>query len=46
MQHRDGRITFSPSDLSAFLACPHLTTLEVAVARGELTRPFRHNPAR
>jgi uncharacterized protein len=44
MQQRDGRLTFSPSDLNAFLACPHLTTLQLAVARGELPRPFRHNP--
>src|ERR687895_2322179 len=44
MQQRDGRLTFSPSDLNAFLACPHLTTLQLAVARGELGKPFRHNP--
>jgi predicted RecB family nuclease len=41
---RDGRLIHSPSDLNAFLACPHLTTLEVAVAVGELPKPFRHNP--
>ena len=35
---------FSPSDLAAFLACPHLTTLELAVARGELEKPYRHQP--
>jgi predicted RecB family nuclease len=34
---------FSPSDLNAFLACPHLTTLEVAVARSEIQKPFRLN---
>jgi hypothetical protein len=39
----DSRIRYSPSDLTAFVACPHLTTLEVAVARGELDRPFRVN---
>ncbi len=44
MQQRDGRLTFSPSDLNAFLACPHLTTLQVAVARGEIPKPFRVNP--
>ena len=44
MQLRDGRLSFSPSDLSAFLACPHLTSLELAVARGELEQPYRHNP--
>jgi predicted RecB family nuclease len=41
-QGRDG-LTFSPSDLHAFVACPHLTTLELAVAGGELEKPFRVN---
>ena len=27
MQQVDGQLWLSPSDLSAFLACPHLTTL-------------------
>jgi len=40
----NARTRYSPSDLTAFVACPHLTTLELAVARGELERPFRHNP--
>src|SRR5919204_5892524 len=44
MQHRDSFVTFSPSDLNAFLACPHLTSLELAVAAEELDRPFRPNP--
>jgi len=35
----DGTLQLSPSDLSAHLACPHLTTLELAVLRGELERP-------
>jgi len=39
---RDG-LRFSPSDLNAFLACPHLTTLQVGVERGELTKPYRVN---
>jgi predicted RecB family nuclease len=34
-----GRLTFSPSDLTAFLACSHLTSLETAVAHGTLVRP-------
>jgi len=37
-------LTYSPSDLTAFLACPHLTTLQVAVALDELPEPSRHNP--
>jgi predicted RecB family nuclease len=40
----DERLGFSPSDLNGFLACPHLTTLQVAVAVEELPKPFRHNP--
>jgi predicted RecB family nuclease len=44
MQHRDGRLTFSPSDLNDFLACPHLTSLRLGVARGEIPKPYRHNP--
>src|SRR5438876_7842143 len=38
------RLLFSPSDLSGFLACPHLTTLELLVARGERSKPHRHDP--
>jgi uncharacterized protein len=34
---------YSPTTLSAFLACPHLTALQIAVARRELERPFRIN---
>jgi hypothetical protein len=44
MELRDATFVFSPSDLAAFVACPHLTTLQVAVAREELPKPFRHNP--
>jgi predicted RecB family nuclease len=44
MQSTDGRLLFSPTDLNAFLACEHLTTLQLAVARGELDKPFRDNP--
>jgi predicted RecB family nuclease len=39
----DTRTRYSPSDLTAFVACTHLTTLEVQVARGKLERPFRVN---
>ena len=35
----DGQLTLSPTDLSDFLACEHLTTLALAAARGELERP-------
>ena len=32
----DGTLLLSPSDLSAHLACPHLTSLNVRVQRREL----------
>ncbi|MBM2823264.1 MAG: hypothetical protein HW413_2010, partial [Thermoleophilia bacterium] len=35
----DGTLLLSPSDLSAHLACPHLTNLSLQVQRGELARP-------
>ncbi len=35
----DGTIRLSPTDLANHLACPHLTTLELAVARGTLVPP-------
>ena len=44
MRFRDGRLWFSPTDLNAFLACEHLTTLQLGVARGEFAKPRRQNP--
>jgi predicted RecB family nuclease len=44
MRLRDGLLSLSPSDLANYLACPHLTQLEVAAERGELERPDRENP--
>ena len=44
MREERGTLVLSPSDLSAYVACPHLTTLELAVTRGELVKPYRHNP--
>jgi uncharacterized protein len=44
MKLADDRLMFSPSDLVGFVACPHLTTLELCVAREELKRPHRHDP--
>ena len=35
----DGTLRLSPSDLSAHLACPHLTTLSLEVTRGRRERP-------
>ena len=39
MHVEDDRLQLSPSDVTAFLACEHLTTLSLAQARGELERP-------
>src|SRR3954452_7561029 len=35
----DGGMRLSPSDLTAYLACPHLTTLELEVALEERKQP-------
>ena len=35
---------FSPSDLTAYLACEHLTQLGLRVARHELRRPHDDDP--
>src|SRR5262245_53602395 len=43
MQLWNAELVFSPSDLAAFTACPHLTTLQAAVARDELAVPYRAN---
>src|SRR5262252_9410695 len=43
MQQLHGELLFSPSDLSGFLACEHLTQLELAVALQEGRRPSYEN---
>ncbi len=43
MQVQDNRLLLSPSDLTAYLACPHLATLELALARGEIDTPPTDN---
>lgn len=40
MRLSNEQIELSPSDLTACLSCPHLTTLSLAVAEGEEKRPF------
>src|SRR5437773_1652533 len=40
----DGSIALSPSDLTGFAACEHLTQLELSVLRGEVERPSRDDP--
>src|SRR3989454_6957401 len=44
MQFLDGRLIVSPSDLTGFLECEHLTQQELAAARGEIGRPERNDP--
>ena len=43
MQHLNDHFLFSPSDLGSFLACEHLTQLELAVALREGRRPSYEN---
>ncbi len=43
MDLRDGRILLSPSDLTGYLACTHLTTLSLQAARGDIDRPGTAN---
>lgn len=42
----DGSLALSPSDLSEYLACPHLTTLSLAAERGEVQRARLDSPHR
>ena len=44
MQLLDGRPVFSATDLVGFLACEHLTALELAGAARLVTRPIRPDP--
>ena len=44
MQFLDGRLIVSPSDLTGFLECEHLTQQELAAARSEIERPERKDP--
>src|SRR2546422_1152716 len=44
MQLLEGRLIVSPSDLTGFLECEHLTQQEQAAARGEIERPERKDP--
>src|SRR5712691_13367679 len=46
MRATDTELTLSPSDVTGFLACEHLTTLDLAVAQGELERPAVENDQR
>jgi hypothetical protein len=39
MQNLDNRMIFSASDITGFLACEHLTQLELRAAKGLIKRP-------
>src|SRR5437867_10920573 len=39
------QLQVSASDLAKHLACRHLTSLDLRAARGEIDRPYRHDPA-
>ena len=43
MHFHSEHLHLSPSDVTAFLACEHLTTLSLAHARGEIERPEVEN---
>src|SRR5579862_3616315 len=40
----DGSLVTSPTDISQFLECEHLTQLELRAARGEIARPMVDDP--
>ena len=44
MQNLDNRMIFSASDITGFLACEHLTQLELRAAKGLIKRPHRKDP--
>ena len=39
MQRHGNQLLYAPSDLGNFVACEHLTQLELAAVLGESTRP-------
>ena len=39
MQFQNGHISLSPSDVTAYLGCRHLTNLSLQVAKKELEKP-------
>ena len=44
MRQTENGIVRAPTDLSNFLSCRHLSTLDLQVAQGVLERPVRFNP--
>ena len=46
MQIKDDKVRLSPTDLSHFLSCRHLTSLDIRSEHGELERPEPFSPCR
>ena len=44
MHRRSGKLLLAPTDLSNFLVCRHLSTLDVRAANGLKDRPVRYGP--
>ena len=44
MRIRQGAVTVSATDLANHLSCHHLTTLDLLLAKGEITEPSWQNP--
>jgi hypothetical protein len=44
MKVRDRAVSLSATDLANHLSCPHLTTLDLRVAKGEIGAPTWDNP--
>ncbi|HXJ92150.1 MAG TPA: TM0106 family RecB-like putative nuclease [Terriglobia bacterium] len=44
MRLRQGAVTVSATDLANHLSCPHLTTLDLRLTRGEIAEPTWQNP--
>ena len=38
------KLTLAPTDLSHFLSCRHLVSLDLRAAQGEVVRPARYDP--
>ncbi|PYS27384.1 MAG: hypothetical protein DMG11_16560 [Acidobacteria bacterium] len=45
MRLENQQVRLSASDMAKHLACRHLTFLDLLAARGELKRPYRHDPS-
>ena len=44
MKNLQGTVTLSATDLANHLSCRHLTTVDLRLAKGEITEPTWENP--